>query len=75
MMRQIRVRLGRSGQDGLWMCGDPANVVGKLGLCIEPEAGDAVGGDPADGVPLDGFAEFAWGSVGPVESAGSATRW
>ena len=41
MMRQIRVRLGRSGQDRLWMCGDPANVVGKLGLCIEPEAGDA----------------------------------
>ena len=34
-MRQIRVRLDRSGQDGLWMCGDPPNVVGKLGLCID----------------------------------------
>jgi hypothetical protein len=59
---------------GLWICGEPADVVAELGLGVEPGAGNAgTGGDIGDGESLSGLGEVVQGSLGTVEGVGAAT--
>ena len=66
---------------GLWIYGEPANVVAELGLGVEPGAGDAgMSGDLGDGVLIAGFASSrrarrARSRVSALRRRAALTRW